>query len=216
MDGFSDADLADVAQSLTDLRRERISRFRFSLDRRLSAVAELLLRYGCGLTDGQPLPWISFASRGKPFFADNPSLHFNLSHCREAVACVVADCPVGIDVECFDSCDGQLARAVFSEAELNRLEIADAATAEGGECQFQKSGFAELWTRKEAFLKFTGEGLADDIAALGEPEGRASVFSWSYGKGYSCSVCLPQGVAADKTALEPIFLSKKELFSTLR
>ena len=65
-----------------------------------SVLAELLLRRALredyGLAE---LPKIETEEKGKPFFPDHPEIHFNLSHCKYAVACALDRAPVGVDAE---------------------------------------------------------------------------------------------------------------------
>ncbi len=79
-------------------------------------------------------------------------LFFNLSHCTEAVAAVVAEQPVGIDIEMRGRYTPSLAEYVCSPAELQALE----AVPEERDLRF-----TTLWTKKEAALKLLGTGLTD-------------------------------------------------------
>ena len=84
----------------------------------------------------------------------NHNLNFNLSHCKRAVACVISDDgKVGIDVECLGRYKPQLAEYCMSDEELRQIAEADDPDGE----------FTLLWTKKEALLKMTGEGITDDM-----------------------------------------------------
>lgn len=94
---------------------------------------------------------------GKPSLRDYPHIHFNLSHCPHTALCVVGDTPVGCDIETVpSSLDMDICRHVFNPQELNSLLSAPSPAV----------AFASLWTQKEAFLKFTGEGMAHDLKDL--------------------------------------------------
>ena len=140
---------ADLA-ALPAWRREKALSFRFNIDRVLSAKAYLLLqqalREGYGIIEP---PEFAFRQNGKPFLRDHPSIHFNLSHCRSGVLCVVDDSEVGCDIEevMFDS---GLCGECFCPQEQSRILSAPVPALE----------FTRLWTRKEAALKLTGEGIA--------------------------------------------------------
>jgi 4'-phosphopantetheinyl transferase len=108
-------------------------------------------------------------AHGKPVLAANAgALHFNLSHSAGlALIAVTGVAPVGVDVE-FDKpiADWRaVAARFFSPAEQAQL----AAMAETG----RQRGFYRCWTRKEAVIKATGEGLSAELTAfdvsLGEP-----------------------------------------------
>lgn len=96
---------------------------------------------------------IVIKQNGKPVFADYPNIHFNISHSKRYVVCVLASVEVGIDIEGERTANTAVARRFFSEAE--------AEWAEGNERRFFR-----LWTLKEAFAKVTGEGIAKSIKKL--------------------------------------------------
>ncbi|MGP3925270.1 4'-phosphopantetheinyl transferase family protein [Streptomyces sp. 8N616] len=97
---------------------------------------------GCGGPHGRP------ALPGAP-------LHFSLSHSGDLVLLAFADTAVGIDVEKVPS-----ARTVTEVATtLHPAERAELAALPDAE---RPAAFARCWTRKEAYLKGTGTGLAED------------------------------------------------------
>ena len=85
---------------LSEARRNRVLSMKPEGPRVQSVLAELLLRRALreefGLTE---LPKIETGEKGKPFFPDYPKIHFNLSHCKYAVACALDSAPVGVDAE---------------------------------------------------------------------------------------------------------------------
>jgi 4'-phosphopantetheinyl transferase len=93
---------------------------------------------------------------GKPYLVDNPELVFNLSHSGNAFLIAVGstNCQLGVDLEqCKPRADfSALVKKCFAEQEIeywNRLP----------EIQ-KKTEFYRFWTRKEAFVKAIGRGLA--------------------------------------------------------
>ena len=83
---------------LSEQRREQALKFKYELGRKTCAMAYLLLCEGLqkeyGLTER---PVFEYGEHGKPAIIGHPDIHFNLSHCREAVICAVSNRPVGID-----------------------------------------------------------------------------------------------------------------------
>ena len=157
-DDIEGLDLEKALEGVSPQRRDKALRFRFELDRRLSVAVYLLLCEGLekeyGLTG---LPEFVSGYHGKPALKDHPDIHFNLSHCPRAALCVIDDAPVGCDVECVPSgLDMDVCRRCFNEEELAGIAGSDDP----------QLAFTRLWTRKEAFLKLTGEGLTDDLPAL--------------------------------------------------
>lgn len=99
-----------------------------------------------GLT---PLPPLERTAEGKPFFPKNPRLHFNLSHSGGLVLCALSGCPVGVDIEVMKPRRPALPRQALTAEEFARYQ------ALGGDWP----AFYTLWTRKEAWCKYSGLGL---------------------------------------------------------
>lgn len=151
-------DAFDIHQALETVgpqRRQKALQYRQERDQKLSLAVYLLLQEGLRKEYGiQDVPDFIFGKFGKPLLKGYPHIHFNLSHCREAALCVVSESPVGCDIESVPSeLDMELCRHCFNEDEITYIEGSDQPTI----------AFAELWTKKEAFLKLTGEGLVKDI-----------------------------------------------------
>jgi 4'-phosphopantetheinyl transferase len=150
--------------------QRRAERFHFELDRNRFMVGRGTLRMILGYYGGTDPAKISFTAgaHGKPGLASESGsqLFFNLSHARGLAVCAVAsDHEVGIDVEfmrSFPEADAIASRwfSADEQAELRSLPMA-----------LQAHGFFRVWTSKEAYLKATGEGIAE---ALNRIEVRAN------------------------------------------
>ena len=171
--------LEDAIASLPDWRRRKALAFRFAIDRFTCAEAYLLLKQGLRELYGiEGDVEFAYGPAGKPSLAGFPGIHFSLSHCRTAVACVISDREVGIDVEEIQYDEG-LAAAVLNSAELEQVRLSDDPAL----------AFTSLWTRKESLLKLDGEGLRNDLRhvldcsgdaifeTVGMPEGAAVLVS---------------------------------------
>ena len=135
-------------------RREYALRYRTELDRRLCVRAYLLLCEGLRRVYGiTSMPLFKFGKYGKPMLVGYPDIHFSISHCPEAVICVLEDNPVGVDIELVSNFDEQVARYVMNQEEWSQIESSSCPDVE----------FACLWTRKEAVLKQTGFGISDNL-----------------------------------------------------
>ena len=86
---------------------------------------------------------------GKPFLKDHPEVHFNLSHCRNGIAVVVSDRPVGIDIESYREASDGLLRYTMNEEEQHIITESDDPIR----------AFTEYWTKKEAVFKLRGTGI---------------------------------------------------------
>ena len=95
-----DFDLEAALREISAQRREQALKFMFEQGQRLCVLAYQLLKQGLreeyGITEN---PVFEYNEHDKPSIVGHPEIHFNLSHCKEAAACVVSDQPVGIDVE---------------------------------------------------------------------------------------------------------------------
>lgn len=102
-----------------------------------------------------------FSARGKPELAGlepGKSLEFNLAHSENLVLyAITRHCPVGVDVEWVRPMKdaGAIAERFFSAQESAGLR-----TLPENE---QLAAFFRLWTRKEAWLKATSQGIAEAL-----------------------------------------------------
>jgi 4'-phosphopantetheinyl transferase len=139
--------------------RARADRFHFAHDRRHFAVARARLRSLLGLYLGaDPRALIfSYGANGKPSLSGS-RLRFNASHSGgRALFAFTKDREVGIDIERERDLEDPLTLAgrFFAPAEaqvlrgLSRDEVVPA--------------FFRCWTRKEAYIKATGRGLAEPL-----------------------------------------------------
>jgi phosphopantetheinyl transferase len=155
---------------------------------RLSDNAELRRFFADSLADyrGAPLsgfPALRYGPHGKPYFSEAAfsGLFFSLSHTMGFAALVFAESEVGIDAENMaahawdDERLLKIARRCFREGEFAYVRAAagsaSAVTAAGrGTPQEQQAGvrkrFFEIWTRKEAFMKFTGNGFSEGFQSF--------------------------------------------------
>ncbi len=147
------AELKELLSQLPQWRLQKALSYRQDIDRFLCAKAFIMLEDMLRESFGLPgCPEFSYTSSGKPFLRDYPEVFFNISHCRRGIACAIMDRPVGIDIEEIQFGE-ELAKVIFSPDELEAVKSADEPAEK----------FTELWTRKESFLKLTGEGLNDNM-----------------------------------------------------
>lgn len=146
--------LAEALSSVSMQRRNHALHYRQEHDRRLSLSAYVLLQKALqqefGILDP---PIFNYSPQGKPLLRDYPDIHFSLSHCRQATACVIDSQPVGIDIESIDAY-----REDIVDVTMNKKEQEMIATAPS--CAL---AFIRLWTQKESLLKFTGQGMTDNL-----------------------------------------------------
>ena len=142
--------LENLLDELPAWRRAVVDRIGPEQSKLLSTMAFILLQRALREEFGiAEVPEFAFGERGKPYLPDFPDIHFNLSHCPQAVACAVARHPVGVDVERIRPYNDRLARYIASDAEYRAI-TSHPSPAEA---------FAALWTRKEACCKLSGQGI---------------------------------------------------------
>lgn len=153
--------------SLCAEEKQRAQALRFAVLRQDFIVAHGLLRMFLAWimqeSDPAALQFV-FSERGRPKL--DPSVHpdapdFSLSHSRAHLAIAVGTgrSGVGVDVESlpWDS-HAELADSVLACAEYRTWSAAPSS--------LKDAVFLRYWTRKEAYLKFTGQGLVDDLQAI--------------------------------------------------
>ena len=107
----------------------------------------------------EALPEISLQPLGKPCFADQVGVQFNLSHSGSLALCGLDDRPVGVDIQVVKEWKPGLPSRVCSQAELDWLDRQPD----------RAMGFAILWSLKEAKVKQCGTGLRSQIREISVP-----------------------------------------------
>lgn len=161
LQAYDEEAVVRLIDELPAWRREVALKFRFLEGRRESALAYhtlcQLLREDFGV-DFQPT--FVLAEHGKPSLAELPQLHFSLSHCKDAIGCIIDTYPCGIDVESIRPTKESLIRYTMNDEEVAQILAAEDSDA----------AFTRLWTRKEAVGKLRGVGIGEDLHQMLAPE----------------------------------------------
>ena len=167
--------------TLSEDERARASGFRFDRDRKRFIAGRGLLREILGRllrVEASRLVF-SYTASGKPILTTPPrgqSVHFNLAHAGScAVYAVTLEHEVGIDLERLREIEGaeQLVERVFSEREAAQWRSVPRPQ--------QAEAFFNCWTRKEACLKATGQGISEFLTQIevslipGQPAGLVGI-----------------------------------------
>lgn len=156
--------LAEYVDVLSSGEQERANRFHFQKDRNHYIIRHGVLRRILSRYLGQPPAEIKFryGQRGKPEVQDDPiRIHFNDSHSTDlALYAVTLACPIGVDVECIRPIPEfeDIAARYFSPREVGIMRALSV--------EKRMEAFYACWTRKEAFLKATGEGIGVNLAKI--------------------------------------------------
>lgn len=135
---------------------------------------------------------ILLTPKGKPYF-EKINTHFSISHSEGLWACLIGPSCCGIDVQYIKPCNfNNIAGRFFSpkEAEFVRTKGIE--------------GFYDIWTRREAYCKYTGEGFFSDIPQLVDESGElkpivnyndtvVKFIEVEYIKGVKITLCIDAG-----------------------
>ncbi len=150
-------DLLDIKSALdlvSPQRREQAMRYRHESGQRLSLAAYLLLMEGLQKEFGiDEAPVFDYSAEGKPFIANHPDVHFNLSHSGTVALCAVSNQPIGTDVETTRKVSTSLISYTMNDSEKEQISASSNPTMR----------FLYFWTRKEALLKLTGDGIRNNL-----------------------------------------------------
>jgi len=136
-------------------RKRRADRYRRREDKLRCVAAEALLRIALGRDDFR----IGKNAYGKPYLPDFQEVHFNISHSGRYVIVACGDAEVGVDVQQHhgDMDLPAIAARCFTPDERQYV-------GENDPGQLQR--FYEIWTGKESYLKYTGEGLRRNMQSF--------------------------------------------------
>ena len=156
-DKITDEVLDGLISRLPDKRKKKALRFRHTGGKISCVVGYMVFLYGFrnlyGLSE---TPDFSIEKNGKPYLAEYPDIHFNISHCNGAVACIFGDMPVGIDIQDMRELTMRHAERVCSAEEIDRIVNSAEPDLE----------FCRIWSIKESLSKLTGDGVFRDIRNL--------------------------------------------------
>jgi len=160
LDGGADPDVRDYQRILAPDEVARAARFVFERDRRRFVVARAALRQvlAAYLELAPDRLEFAYGVRGKPELRAPPGsagLRFNVAHSAAlGLIGVARRSELGIDVEYARAMPDALS---IAEHYFSRPERIALSSAEGGT---REHTFFTYWTRKEAVLKATGDGLS--------------------------------------------------------
>ena len=194
-------EVGTFAACLSADERERASGLLSGTHQRRFVVARGMLRQLLGRYLDRDPGAVTFSrgAHGKPFLQKG-GLDFNVSHTYElALYAIARDREVGVDVEWMrpQVSHEQIAARFFSLEEQEAL--AQVPTEE------RRAAFYNIWTRKEAYVKARGDGIAAGLgtfavslgaeaALLHSDEGRDEVERWKLmalepANGYVAALC---------------------------
>lgn len=191
---------------LSGERRARLDAFRMEQDKKASAISGLWVRHLAGQYLNVENSELKFEvnAYGKPGLVGAREFHFNLSHTRGAAAVGISREPVGVDIEKMGQYEEGVARRFFCKNEVRYIEKGSA-----------RRRFYEVWTKKEAYIKWLGKGLAIPLPSFDVFAEEASRHLESFQKDeYMVSVC-HTGKTGRDAFLEIEEIGEKEVLTQL-
>lgn len=94
-----------------------------------------------------------YGKSGKPYLTDYPDLYFSLSHSGSVVACLCDTQEVGLDVQQHVNVKERIAKRFFSQKEYEMLVREE-------DSRVREQLFFRMWSIKESYIKYTGEGMS--------------------------------------------------------
>ncbi|HEY9194488.1 MAG TPA: 4'-phosphopantetheinyl transferase superfamily protein [Methyloversatilis sp.] len=155
----------DGSAQLSPAETARARRFVHDADRARFVFAHVVLRDVLGRYLGMAPADVGLDvdQRGKPRLAQRhgSDLRFNLSHSGDAVLCGIASGrEIGVDVE------AAIAREDLSRIAAHFFATDECAALDRCTKEAHTMRFHEIWTRKEAYVKALGAGLAQPLQSF--------------------------------------------------
>lgn len=151
---LTDSDFYLLRKYLSNERLEKVDKYKFMVDKKLSLIAYIMLRYALyNEYNIQVKPIFLYNKYYKPSLLGYPDIKFNISHCKNGVVCVVSNKDIGCDIQNIDKKSILLSNDIFSNNEIikirNSNDIAET--------------FTQMWSIKESYFKCIGTGLINSI-----------------------------------------------------
>lgn len=121
------------------------------------------------------MPEIEKGAHGKPYFKES-DIYFNISHTDALQAVAIGKSEVGVDIEKIRDVNLKVASR-FTKEEYDYVMEAESSNR-----------FFEIWTKKEAYLKFKGTGISGGLNSFNVFEIPEKINTFII-DGYVISVC---------------------------
>lgn len=132
--------------------------------------------------------------KGKPYFTDMP-IEFSLTHSGKLWMCMFSERPCGLDLQEIKDCDfDRISKKYYMDDEQQYV-------TENG-----IGGFFDIWVRKEAYCKMTGEGMFGDMPSVLSDKGNYKGTDFCFmgveiSEDVKCSVCCHEKVDLEMRVL---------------
>lgn len=144
---------SDLMNILSNNKQEKIQKMHFEEDKKLSLLTDLWVRYLTCVFFNIKNSNLQFKKNeyGKPYLVGVDNFYYNISHTRDAFIIGVSTDSIGVDIEKIREYEMGIATRFFTPPEVWYIK---------GENDETSKRFYEIWTKKEAYAKWEGKGLA--------------------------------------------------------
>lgn len=150
-------------------KQSKVDKLHFDDDKKRSVCGDMLAKKAVAefLNISAEEIKINTKENGKPYPADL-NAEINISHSDAWVVCAVSQKPIGIDVEKIRPINLKIAKKFYTQEEIFYLFGHLPEEREFTEAKDYDviKRFFEIWTGKEAYLKYTGEGITVSLNKL--------------------------------------------------
>lgn len=157
-------------------------------------IGEKLLEIGLWNEYGKKLKFEprSKGEFGKPFFSLLPKVHYNISHSGKYVVCALAGQEIGIDIQMHKKVNyGRMLKKMVPQGRAQ--EILSSPNME--------ELFFEEWVLREAYVKWTGQGLSRNFSSIPMEEGWHTLLNISEGYSMALWAKLPMEIRTEYVAV---------------
>ena len=142
----------------------KIKKLYNNMDKKLSLYAQVAVKLIIQKEFGIDINQISIVNDdlGKPYIEEHENIFFNISHTHNVIAIAFSDNRVGVDIEKETENGLEIAKRFFTDKENDYIAHMSADPMKA---------FLEIWTKKEAFIKYLGLGLRkplDDFCVVND------------------------------------------------
>ncbi|MBQ6265329.1 MAG: 4'-phosphopantetheinyl transferase superfamily protein [Clostridia bacterium] len=142
----------------------QLNELKNNMDKKLSLYAHIAVKLIIQKELSLDISKISivYDDLGKPFVEDLENTFFSISHTYDMIAIAFSNSKVGIDIEKETENSVDIAKYFFTEKEKEYISVS---------CVNPQKAFLEIWTKKEAFIKYLGLGLRkrlDDFCVIND------------------------------------------------
>ncbi|MEQ8822963.1 MAG: 4'-phosphopantetheinyl transferase superfamily protein [Filomicrobium sp.] len=156
-------EISSLAKVLSEDERARAKKFAHADHGKRFIVGRARMRQILSGAIDLPPEHLQFSvtSTGKPFLSNETPQHphFNLSHTADTAALAICNtAEVGVDIEAIRPLRDGFARRFFTKQEADEIDSLPE--------EQRLDALVRCWTRKEAYLKATGAGIAHGLASF--------------------------------------------------